>query len=399
MSLLYAASILAWFLAARVFGARAACSTAVVLLAVSGLRDPLPRALVGRGLRGGVRRLVAARWCSMLRSPSLRCASRSSARASAILTLVRPANQVAARARPAAAGARAPVADRLAWRVAFVVPAVVLIGGWAVHNGIRYGNYTIARGGNATVPFFRAFVTDQHRAARRTARRRELARAVQRDLLPKEPYRSYGITSTSSSRRRARGCRSTCSRSPTGSGAGTATTTGCATSASRRCGPTRRTYARGVAGEHVRDCCSSPALPRTAGRPPVARRTPATVDVGGEALPAPSEGEPIPAAARGRRHDPGRKHLHGLDVADGAPPGLRPSRREAALQRPPPPDGRARREPAGPRRERVARAPPQPGSRLVPPAVVWLVLGGGRPRVGAGRGDSSRSRPHSRRCS
>src|SRR5206468_11147443 len=110
-----------------------------------------------------------------------------------ILTLVRPGNQVLL------VSALLPLALHRAWRARLVsaalvlVPAVLLIGGWAIHNGLRYDNYTVARGGNATVPFFRAFVTDKIVRPSNGPSSRELAAAVQRDLLPKEPYRAYKI--------------------------------------------------------------------------------------------------------------------------------------------------------------------------------------------------------------
>ena len=82
---------------------------------------------------------------------------------------------------------------RIVATTAFVVPAVALMGAWTLHNGLRYDNYTLARGGNATVPFYRAFVTDKIVRPSNGPASRELARAVQRELLTKEPYRSYGI--------------------------------------------------------------------------------------------------------------------------------------------------------------------------------------------------------------
>src|SRR5262249_12721413 len=47
---------------------------------------------------------------------------------------------------------------------------------------------------NGTLPFYRAFVTDKIVEPSNGPKTRKLARAVQRDLLPHEPYRSYGIT-------------------------------------------------------------------------------------------------------------------------------------------------------------------------------------------------------------
>jgi len=111
-----------------------------------------------------------------------------------VLVLIRPGNQVLLVLALLPLLVFGTWRRRLAGVAAFALPAVALIGGWAVHNGLRYDNYTIARGGNATVPFFRAFVTDKIVRPSNGPASRELARAVQRRLLPKEPYRSYGIT-------------------------------------------------------------------------------------------------------------------------------------------------------------------------------------------------------------
>ena len=43
---------------------------------------------------------------------------------------------------------------------AFSWPAVPLAA-WAVLNGVRFGDYALARGGNAVIPFYRAFITDK----------------------------------------------------------------------------------------------------------------------------------------------------------------------------------------------------------------------------------------------
>jgi hypothetical protein len=110
-----------------------------------------------------------------------------------ILALIRPGNQVLLVLALLPLVWRVPWRTRLVSAVAFVVPAVALLAGWAVHNGIRYDNYTVARGGNATIPFYRAFVTDKIVRPSNGPDSRELGRAVARDLLPKEPYRSYRI--------------------------------------------------------------------------------------------------------------------------------------------------------------------------------------------------------------
>jgi Glycosyltransferase family 87/Dolichyl-phosphate-mannose-protein mannosyltransferase len=192
MSLLYAASIVAWFLAARTFGGKAALLTAVVLLLYPGygilFHELSSDAVFAAAFAGWALLLVR-----VLRAPSVKGFAALGAGVG-ILTLVRPGNQTLL------LFALMPLALRLAWRTrivsaaAFFACAVVLIGGWAIHNGLRYDNYTVARGGNATVPFFRAFVTDKTVRPSNGPASRELAAAVQRDLLPKEPYRSYKIS-------------------------------------------------------------------------------------------------------------------------------------------------------------------------------------------------------------
>jgi glycosyltransferase involved in cell wall biosynthesis len=192
VSLLYAASVVAWFLAARMFGARAALLTVVVLLLYPGygilFHELSSDAVFAAAFAGWSLLLVR-----VLRAPSLRGFAFVGAGVG-ILTLVRPGNQVLLVLVLLPLALRVTWRTRFAWGAAFVVPAVVLIGGWAVHNGIRYDNYTIARGGNATVPLFRAFVTDKIVRPSNGLASRELAAAVQQDLLTKEPYRSYGIT-------------------------------------------------------------------------------------------------------------------------------------------------------------------------------------------------------------
>lgn len=192
MSMLYAASIVAWFLAARTFGGKAALLTAVVLLLYPGygilFHELSSDAVFAAAFAGWALLLVR-----VLHAPTVKGFAFLGAGVG-VLTLVRPGNQTLL------LFALLPLALRLAWRTrivsaaAFLVPAVLLIGGWAIHNGLRYDNYTVARGGNATVPFFRAFVTDKIVRPSNGPASRELAAAVQRDLLPKEPYRSYKIS-------------------------------------------------------------------------------------------------------------------------------------------------------------------------------------------------------------
>ena len=110
-----------------------------------------------------------------------------------ILALIRPGNQVLLVLLLVPLLIRVSPRVRLVSAAAFVVPAVALVGAWVVHNGVVWGDYTLARNGNATIPFYRVFVTDRIVRPDNGPASRELAEAVQRDLLSKQPYRVYGI--------------------------------------------------------------------------------------------------------------------------------------------------------------------------------------------------------------
>jgi hypothetical protein len=63
-----------------------------------------------------------------------------------------------------------------------------------VHNGVRFGDYTLARGGNAVIPFYRAYITDKIVKPDNGPASRRLATAVRRHLVTRDPYKSYGVT-------------------------------------------------------------------------------------------------------------------------------------------------------------------------------------------------------------
>ena len=113
--------------------------------------------------------------------------------ATALIALTRPVNQaflVVAILPLALAGSwRA----RLGRTIAFVGVAAVLLGAWAGTNLWRYDDLAVARGGQASFPFFRTFTVDRIVAPENGEASRELAALVERELLPKEPYRSYGV--------------------------------------------------------------------------------------------------------------------------------------------------------------------------------------------------------------
>jgi hypothetical protein len=191
VSVLYAASVTAWFLAARCFGGRAALLTAVALLAFPGYGI-----LFHEISSDAVFAAAFAGWSLLVIRVLLRPSPARLALVGAgvgLLALVRPGNQVLV------VLALLPLALPMAWRarllsaVAFAACAIVFIGGWTVHNGLRYGDYTLARGGRSTLPFSRAFLTDRIVRPENGPASRELADAVRTELLPEEPYRSYGI--------------------------------------------------------------------------------------------------------------------------------------------------------------------------------------------------------------
>lgn len=191
MSVLYALSIVAWFLAARAFGARAAVLVAAVLLAYPGY------GIVFHELASdSVFAAAFAGWALLaVRAVLVPTPARFALVGLGIggLVLVRPGNQALL------VLALLPLALAIPWRArllsagALAVSAVALLGLWTLHNGVLYGKYTVATGGNSRLPFERAFLNDRIVRPENGSASRKLALLVERDLLPEEPYRSYGI--------------------------------------------------------------------------------------------------------------------------------------------------------------------------------------------------------------
>ena len=188
---LYAASVLAWCSVARRFGAAAAVATAAALLLYPGY-VLLFHELASDAVFAAAFSLFAVTCTRALEIPT---ASRAAVLGAsiALLVLVRPVAQVllllvllplvTARTWP----------GRIRAATAFVLAAGLPLLAWTVHNGVRLDDYTVVRGGGASVPLFRAFVADRIVRPENGPASRELARVVARDLLTQEPYRSYGI--------------------------------------------------------------------------------------------------------------------------------------------------------------------------------------------------------------
>ena len=191
-ALLYAFSVAAWFSVARRFGPAAAVATAAALVLYPGyvllFHELSSDALFAAGFA-----LCALLFARFLERPT---AARSAALGAsvALLVLVRPVAQVLLLLTLvvvpiAASGWRRGLAGMATFAVAAGLPLLA----WSAHNEMRFEDFTVARGGGVTFPLFRAFVADRIVEPDNGPATRELARVVARDLLPYEPYRSYGI--------------------------------------------------------------------------------------------------------------------------------------------------------------------------------------------------------------
>jgi hypothetical protein len=192
LAVLYAGSIVCWAAAARYFGTRVALAVAAALLLYSGY------ALMFHELSSEpVFAAAFAGWALLVARAAF---APSVARFAlvglgvAVLALVRPGNAVLL------AFGVVPLLVAGTWRLrlqrtgAFFLAAALPLAAWTVHNGVRFDSWSLARGGNAVIPFYRAFITDHIVSPENGEHSRRLAVAMQRHLLTREPYRSYGVT-------------------------------------------------------------------------------------------------------------------------------------------------------------------------------------------------------------
>jgi hypothetical protein len=192
MALLYAGSVVAWAAAARAYGARAALLVAVALLVYPAyglmFHEISSEPIFAAGFALWAFLVVRAwQWPSPQRFALAGLGV-------ALLALIRPGNAVllAFVLFPLllAGGTR----TRLVRAGAFLGAALVPLAAWAVLNGVRFGDYTLARGGNAVIPFYRAYITDKIVRPDNGPASRRLARAVRRYLVTRDPYKAYGVT-------------------------------------------------------------------------------------------------------------------------------------------------------------------------------------------------------------
>lgn len=191
-AVLFAASILAWYRAALVFGPRVALVVAAALLVYPGyglmFHELASEAVFAAAFAG---------WALLVTRAA---AAPSTARFAlvglgvAVLALVRPGNAVLLAFAAFPFFVAGGWGSRARWAGALALAAIVPLAAWSVHNGLRFDTWALARGGNAIVPFYRAFITDNIVSPANGESSRRLAAAMQRHLLTREPYRSYGVT-------------------------------------------------------------------------------------------------------------------------------------------------------------------------------------------------------------
>jgi hypothetical protein len=243
---LYALSLLAWARVALAFGSRAAIAVSVILLVYPGygilFHQLASDSLFAAGL---------AAWALLLSRATLRPSGTRFALAGlalGALVLIRPANQVMLVTAVLPLVLRAPWRERLAWAAALFIPAVAVSQAWRVFAEYRYGDAVVLKPSTGliglavlAVPLllpppwrrrtgivaaallvlalavkglpgespatyaksvvrnesnqflYRSFELDRIMAPENGPASRRLARVVRRDLLTREPYRSYGI--------------------------------------------------------------------------------------------------------------------------------------------------------------------------------------------------------------
>jgi len=191
MALLYALSVLCWWLIARRLSAATGLAVAGLLLAYPSYVLLFHRlasdALYAAGFAFAA--LLTARVVDR-RTPGRAAALGA---ALALLVLIRPVSQILILLAPLLLLGRDAWRPRVGALAAFAAAAVLPLAAWAGHNAVRADDLTVVRGAGHGLPLYRAFVVDRIVDPGNGEASRELARAVQAELLPREPYRSYEI--------------------------------------------------------------------------------------------------------------------------------------------------------------------------------------------------------------
>jgi hypothetical protein len=192
MGVLYAGSVVAWAAAARAFSARAALLVALALLVY-----PAYGLMFHEISSEPVFAAGFALWAFLVvRAWQVPTAARFALAGAgvALLALIRPGNAVLIAFAVLPLALPGGVRTRLVRGGAFVAAALLPLVAWGVLNGVRFGDYTLARGGNAVIPFYRAYISDKIVRPDNGPASRRLAEAVRRHLITRDPYKSYGVT-------------------------------------------------------------------------------------------------------------------------------------------------------------------------------------------------------------
>ena len=192
-ALLYAASILAWSAVALTFGRVPALFGAALLLVY-----PAYATLYHQASSDAVFATALAVWALLLAraldGPRPGASSRSGV-GLAVLVLIRPANQVLL---PLAV--IAPLVAYVAWRRRFalaavcVLAAVLPLAAWALHNGLRYDDATVARGGRAWVPFLQVFTSNRTVSPENGPASERLAGLIEGEVLERPPFSPLDVS-------------------------------------------------------------------------------------------------------------------------------------------------------------------------------------------------------------
>jgi hypothetical protein len=192
MAVLFAGSVVAWSVAARAFSVRAGLLVALALLVY-----PAYGLMFHEVSSEPLFAAAYALWAWLV----VRAAVAPTARrfvlaglATASLALIRPGNAVLVAFAVFPLALAAPWRDRLVRAGAFLAAAALPLVAWAVLNGVRFDDYALARGGNAVIPFYRAFITDKIVKPDNGPASRRLAQAVSAHLVTRDPYKSFGVT-------------------------------------------------------------------------------------------------------------------------------------------------------------------------------------------------------------
>ena len=111
-----------------------------------------------------------------------------------ILTLIRPGNMLPLMLFTAFPFTLTnyPLRKRLIQAATYLATVLLLITCWQSYNFYRYGQFTVARGQNAAM-LYRIFVNDHLIKPSNGPATQEFLDVIERDLLTKEPYKSYGV--------------------------------------------------------------------------------------------------------------------------------------------------------------------------------------------------------------